>query len=174
MGVDLGGIGKGFALDRAARLLAAAGVERALLDLGGEALALSPRGRPWRLAVAHPLDRLRPAARIAIARGAVSTSGQAERGVTVRGRRYGHILDPSSGRPLATRATVTVVAPSATRADGLSTALLVMGRESAFALARRHPEVGVLWIEPDHGLLRAWKWNLSATAEPGVAIRWMN
>ncbi|TMQ67458.1 MAG: FAD:protein FMN transferase [Candidatus Eisenbacteria bacterium] len=174
MGVDLGGIGKGFALDRAARLLAAEGIERALLNLGGEVLALSPKGRPWPIAVAHPNDRLRPAVRIAIAQGAVSTSGQGVRGVTVRGKHLGHILDPSSGRPLDTQATVTVVAPSATRADGLSTALLVMGRERALALARRHQEIGVLWIEPDHGLLRAWKWNLSAIAEPGVAIRWMN
>ena len=172
--VDLGGIGKGFALDHAAAVMRARGVMRALLNLGGEVRAWSD-GAPWSVAVAHPADRLRPVVRLAVAGGAVSTSGQAERGFEAAGRHHGHVLDPVSGRPVPTRATVTVTASHATRTDALAKAFLVRGREGAERLARELPGVGVLWLEPDGEAVKAWCWNgLSATAEPGAAVRWMN
>ncbi len=174
MGLDLGGIGKGYALDRAAAQLGERGARRALVNFGGEVLARSD-GPAWTVTVAHPNDRLRPVVALEIANSAVSTSGQSERGVEVRGRRYGHILEPSTGRPLERAASVTVVAASATRADALSTALLVMGRERAAEFATRNPELGVLWLEPAGDAVPAWKWNLpSAAALPGAAVRWMN
>lgn len=172
MGIDLGGIGKGFALDRAARALTRSGVERALLNFGGEVLAIGPG---WPVKVAHPAARLTPAVEIEVSDAAVSTSSQSERGVTVKGKRYGHIFDPETGRPLETEASVTVVGPTGTRADAFSTALLVMGREDAAAFAAAHPELGVLWLEPAGNAVRAWKWNLpSARAAEGVTLDWMN
>jgi thiamine biosynthesis lipoprotein len=171
MGVDLGGIGKGFALDRAALVLAGRGVRRATLNFGGELLVLGPET----VSVAHPTRRLTPLVEIAVADAAVSTSGQSERGVTVRGVRHGHILDPRTGRPVPTAASITVVCPGATRADALSTALLVMGREGAGVFAAAHPEVGVLWLDPVPGGVRAWRWNLSdVRAVPGASVRWMD
>ena len=170
MSVDLGGIGKGLALDRAADRLRENGVDRGLLNFGGETLAL---GADWDVAVADPSARLTPAVRLRVSAGAVSTSGQSERGVVVRGRRYGHIVDPRDGRPVERAGSVTVVAPSATRADALSTALLVMGRERAGEFAARHPEVGVLWLEPKGATMRAWKWNLPRCAAERT-IEWMN
>ncbi|MBI5709076.1 MAG: FAD:protein FMN transferase [Candidatus Eisenbacteria bacterium] len=173
VGVDLGGIGKGYALDRAADALRGRGVKRALLNLGGEVLAMT-RGAPWAVSVAHPGDRLVPVVRLALSNGAVSTSSQGERFVTVKGARFGHILDPRSGSPARTEASVTVVAGSGTRADALSTALLVLGLEDARAFARAHPDIGVLWIEPDGPAVRAWAWNLPALAEePGARVDWM-
>jgi len=172
MGIDLGGIGKGYALDRAAMLIRAAGVGRALLNFGGETLAL---GRDWEVAVAHPLERLKPAVRFTVSDAAVSTSSQGERGIVVKGKRYGHIFDPRSGQPVATEASVTVVARSGTRADALSTGLLVMGRDEAGSFAAKHPEIGVLWLEPAEGSLQVWKWNLrNLVAESDSAVEWMN
>jgi thiamine biosynthesis lipoprotein len=170
MGVDLGGIGKGFALDRAAAILAHHGMTRVVINFGGELLV---RGRES-VEVADPLRRLTPAVEIAVADMAVSTSGQSERGFTSAGVRYGHILDPRTGRPVATAASVTVVCSSATRADGLSTALLVMGRQRAAQFAGAHPGVGVLWLEPGAGGIRGWRWNLpAAQAVPGATVQWM-
>jgi thiamine biosynthesis lipoprotein len=171
MGVDLGGIGKGYALDRAAAVLRRGGIERALLDFGGETLSLGG----WDVMVAHPERRLTPCARLAARDVAVSTSGQSETGIEAGGRRHGHVLDPATGAPIPTRASVTVVAASATEADALSTALLVMGRARAAEFATRHPELGVLWLEPGNRRVRAWKWNLStAAALPGTTMEWMN
>ena len=170
MSVDLGGIGKGLALDRAADRLRENGVERGLLNFGGETLAL---GAGWDVAVADPSARLTPAVRLRVSSGAVSTSGQSERGIVVEGRRYGHILDPRTGRPVEAAGSVTVVARSATRADALSTALFVMGRERAGEFAARHPELGVLWLEPQGATVRAWKWNLPRCAAERT-IAWMN
>ena len=173
MAVDLGGIGKGIALDRAAEALRAGGVRRALLNFGGEILAAG-EGDPRELAVADPADRLRPAVLLKLAPGALSTSAQSERGFERDGVRYGHVLDPRSGQPLATRASVSVVAASSARADALATALLVMGRQTAAAWAMEHRDVGVLWLEPAGEGVRAWTWNLEGvTAAPGARVEWM-
>jgi thiamine biosynthesis lipoprotein len=172
MGLDLGGIGKGYALDRAEKTLRDAGIERALVNFGGEVLGLSD-GASWVVKVAYPQERGRPAVLIALRNGAVSTSGQSERGVQVKTTWYGHILDPVRGTPLATEASVTVVTRSATRADALSTALLVMGREAAEQWTKEHSDIGVLWLEPDERGVRAWRWNLpGATAAPGARVDW--
>jgi len=173
MGLDLGGIGKGVALDDAAQALALHGVSRALLNLGGEIRAISA-GAAWTVTVAHPNDRLRPVVSFGVREAAVSTSAQSERGIEVRGRRYGHILDPRTGGPLERAASATVVAANSTRADALSTALLVMGRERAAEFAALHPDLGVLWLEPAGRALEAWRWNLAdAAALPGADVRWM-
>jgi thiamine biosynthesis lipoprotein len=172
MGLDLGGIGKGYALDAAARLIAGDSVARALINFGGEVLAI---GTDWEVAIADPVDRLKPAVGLTVSNAAVSTSSQSERGVVVKKKRYGHILDPRTGQPVSSTASVTVIACSATRADAISTALLVMGREEAAAFAEDHRDLGVLWLEPDGETVRAWTWNLpAARAEPGVRLEWMN
>lgn len=173
MGVDLGGITKGYALDHALELLRTRRVPRALLQLGGEYAGFSD-GEAWVLDVTDPADPTRPVLRLVLKRGAVSTSGQGRRFVTPDHQQYSHILDPRIGKPLETRATVTVVTSSAARADGLSTALLVMGRERARAFAEAHPDVGVLWLEPEDRKFRASRWNLpTVSVEPDVEVDWV-
>lgn len=173
MGLDLGGIAKGFALDRAAEVLAARGATRARLNLGGELRVLGAPAHA--LAIADPVHRLRPALTLRLARGALSTSAQSERGFVRRGVRYGHVLDPRTGRPVATRAAVSVIAADGTRADALSTALLVMGRAAAARFAAAHPELGVVWLEPAARGVRAWRWHVSdLSPAPGVPVAWMN
>lgn len=143
--IDLGGIGKGIALDEAATVLQAAGVRAALLDFGGQVLALgAPPDEPgWIVAIAHPLDRDRPVLALRLARASLATSGNAERAITAGGRRHGHLLDPRTGGPVDTDATVSVVATDATAADALATALLVAGPSGAEALA---PVSGASWV----------------------------
>lgn len=172
MSVDLGGIGKGFALDRAAEVLVQHGVRRALINLGGEVLA---RGDAQTIRVAHPTARFTPVVEFVVGDAAISTSAQSERGFTAGGTRHGHVLDPRTGRPAPTAASVTVVCRSATRADALATALLVMGRERAAGFLLAHHDVGALWLEPAGDAVRAWRWNLSEVATAaGATVRWMD
>lgn len=155
--LDLGGIAKGFALDRAAAVLAARGVTTAVLDAGGQRLLLGAGADVW---VAHPEQREQPLVCVTLAPGSLATSAQSERARRVHGRRIGHVLDPRTGLPCATRASVSVFAASGTRADALSTALLVLGRDGARAFAAAHPELGVLWLEPAGHRVQAHAWNL--------------
>jgi thiamine biosynthesis lipoprotein len=158
MAIDLGGIGKGFALDHAVAAMEQRGAVRGLLNFGGEICAWSD-GAPWSVSIADPADRMRPVLHFTIANGAVSTSGQSERGFEHKGVRYGHVLDAKSGRPVESTGSVTVIATSATQADALSTALLVMGRGDAGMFARTHTDIGVIWLEHSSAGLLAWIWN---------------
>ncbi|HEV8375909.1 MAG TPA: FAD:protein FMN transferase [Candidatus Polarisedimenticolia bacterium] len=141
-GIDLGGIGKGFALDRAAAVLEKRGIRAALLDAGGQILALgSPPGEPgWRIAVADPRDRGHPALELVLRDVSAATSGNSER--------PGEILDPETGVPVAGRFSATALAAEATAADALSTALFVMGPARGEAWARGRSDVLVVYLEP--------------------------
>ncbi|HEX9638226.1 MAG TPA: FAD:protein FMN transferase, partial [Acidobacteriota bacterium] len=100
--LDPGAFGKGAALDRAAEALRAGGSRAALLDFGGQVVALGsgPGGQEWRVAIADPGDRSRPIARLGLRDVSVATSGQSERGARAGDRILGHIVDPRSGAPV--------------------------------------------------------------------------
>jgi len=174
MGVDLDGIARGWALDRTARILRDAFVKRARVDLGGRVLVMTD-GEPFGIGIADPADRLRPVVSLAARNTMISTSSQSERGFEVAGRRYGHVLDPGTGEPVPTNASCTVVTGSGARADALSTALLVMGREKAWRWLEGRQDLGVLWLEPAGGDVRAWRWNLpAAQALTDARFKWMD
>jgi thiamine biosynthesis lipoprotein len=135
MEIDLGGIGKEYAVDRAAALVAAAVPDAFLVNFGGDLFASAPRrgGRPWGVGVDDP-DRTGEAAlyRVDLPRGGLATSGDARRFVLWRGRRLGHILDPRTGWPIedAPR-SVTVVASTCIEAGTLSTLAYLKGPGAA-------------------------------------------
>ncbi|MBU8871666.1 MAG: FAD:protein FMN transferase [Gemmatimonadales bacterium] len=126
---DLGGIAKGFAVDQAALRLEEAGVTNGLIDLGGNLFCLggAPGRADWRVGIRDPLDRDRYFASVSVTECGVSTSGSYERFVTINGHRYGHIMNPTTGQPAEGILSTTVFAPTALLADGLSTALFVLG-----------------------------------------------
>ena len=174
MAIDLGGIAKGFALDHAFAVLEGRGVRRARLNFGGEICVITDSA-PWPVTIADPADRMRPVVALELREGAVSTSGQSQRSFRAKGRDWGHILDPRTGRPVVDPGSVTVIAGSATQADALSTALFVMGRAEGEIFAREHPEIGVLWLEPAGDHVRAWGWNLPATRDVAeTRVEWMD
>jgi thiamine biosynthesis lipoprotein len=133
MGIGLGAIAKGYAVDRVAALLVAEGFSSCLVNGGGDVLGRGqkPSG-PWIVGVRDPRggpgDLL---GEMPLRDAALVTSGDYERYAEVDGRRYAHILDPRSGRPAEGLASVTVLASTAERADAWATALLVMGPEEA-------------------------------------------
>ncbi|HSV74584.1 MAG TPA: FAD:protein FMN transferase [Chthonomonadales bacterium] len=135
MRLDLGGIAKGFALDRAMDELRTHDIAAALVEMGGDILVSNaPPGRPgWTVEVANPAPGARPQT-LVLANQAVSSSGDTEQYVEFDGVRYSHIVDPRTALGLTSRIAATVVAPTATISDALSTAVSVLGPARGRAL----------------------------------------
>jgi len=162
--LDTGGFGKGVALREAARALRGAGIESAILNFGGQVLALgSGAGDEVIVPVAHPLRRSEAVLRLRLQGRSASTSSQSERTLTVGGRRVGHILDSRSGEPVPPWGSVTVVARDPAVADMLSTALLVLGPEAGARWAERRSDVGVLFLLQRDGRVLP-RWNRAMEA----------
>lgn len=147
--LDLGGIGKGYAVDRALAVLRTAGVRRVKLDFGSSSLAFEGSTEAgWPVVIADPRDRDSPLLTFRLQRGSVSSSGQLERMAEQNGRLYGHIFDPRTGGPVqSSLLLVTVIAPDATRADALSTALFVLGYEKSQPILSRMSDVSAIFVE---------------------------
>jgi len=148
--LDLCGIAKGRALDLAASLAAEAGISNLLMDLGGEIIALGGHSsrRSWRIGIeVSPGSASPPVLRIPSG-AAVATSGIAGQSYVLRGRRYGHIIDPRTGAPAAGALfSVTVVAPDAMSADGWATALFAAGPGRGPDMAETRGLAAVFLIE---------------------------
>lgn len=132
--LDLGAIAKGQLADELSALLTRKGCHSALIDLGGNIYAHGTKtdGSPFTVGIAHPHKDNALAATVAVSDMAVVTSGSYERGYTVNGKRYSHILDPATGLPVENDlASVTILTASACTADVLSTACFVMGYDAA-------------------------------------------
>jgi len=140
MSLDVGGIGKGYALDEALKVLEAHGVHRALVTGGGDmaAGAPPPGKKGWRIEVA-PLDitNAPPARFVLLTRAGLATSGDLFQRLEIGGKRYSHIVDPRTGLGLTDHSLVTVIAKDATTADALSKVVSVLGHEKSFPIVRR-------------------------------------
>lgn len=136
--VNLGAVGKGYALDCAASVLRDSGVHHALLSAGGSSIvAMGGRGAGWVVDVVSPLRPGQPIATLSLRNAALGTSGAGEQFVVQDGRRYGHVIDPRTGWPADGILSVSVVASSAARADALSTGFLVGGGRPGEAVLQR-------------------------------------
>jgi thiamine biosynthesis lipoprotein ApbE len=127
--LDLGAIGKGYAVDRAVEVLKTRDITSACVNLGGNIYALgTPPGRDsWKIGVQHPREKERLLGHLELRDCAVATSGDYERFFVMEGKRYSHLLDPRTGWPVEGMVSVTVIAPNATEADALSTSAFVLG-----------------------------------------------
>lgn len=139
--VDLGGIAKGFTSARVMEIFRENGVENGILSLGGnvQALGTKPDGSLWRVGLQDPADERALFATLELADKAVITSGAYERNFEQNGIVYHHIIDPRTGYPAESGlSSVTIVSDDGTLADGLSTALFIMGKEAAVEFWRSH------------------------------------
>lgn len=148
--IDLGGIAKGFGVDRAADALRSFGVTDGLVNVGGDLVALGAdaSGEPWRIGVRSPVDPSGLAATLAVTDEAVATSGDYLRFFEHGGRRYHHLLDPRTGTPYRTAMrSLTVRADRCMAADAAATALFGLGEPAATELcARASGRVGILHV----------------------------
>ncbi len=168
--VDTGGFGKGAALREARAALLAHGARTAVLNFGGQVLALGAgeRGQGWRVPVAHPARRGEPAALLVLRDRSAATTSQSERFVVVGDATFGHVLDPRNGRPVAPWGSVTVVAADPLVADVLATALFVMGPERGLDWLAGHDDVAALFlIRRGDALERRWSAPMEAYLASG-------
>ncbi len=151
--LDLGGIAKGWAIDRAAAALRSSGIRDFIINAGGDlAVAGSKGGKPWRVGIQHPRDPQAFLRKVNPAEGALVTSGDYERAYTWEGERYHHILDPRTGYPAQACQSVTVWATTATRADALATAVFVLGAAEGMALLASESGAEGLVVDAEGGV----------------------
>jgi thiamine biosynthesis lipoprotein len=151
----LGGMAKGWAVERAARWLARVGP--ALVDAGGDIAVSGPRvaGEGWAIAVADPFAPECELALLTLLSGVIATSGRDYRRWQQAGTWHHHIVDPRTGRPARTDVvTATVVAPTAWQAEAAAKAALILGGRDGLAWIDRHPPLGVLLTIEDGSVLR--------------------
>ncbi len=144
MEIDLGGVGKEYAVDRAADLLRAQGIRSAIVNFAGDVRTIGSRGdgHPWRVGVLDPQDRRRCRFAVcALGDTGVATSGDYERGFVKDGKRYHHILDARTGWPAKGVSSVTAIAASAFRAGRFATAAFLLGAGAGLALLEDTPGV---------------------------------
>lgn len=152
--IDLGGIAKGYAVDRGIEALRAAGVERAMVNAGGDTRIIGDRfGRPWIAGIRHPDDEHKVVLRMPITDAAMSTSGDYERFFDEGGVRYHHILDPKTGKSASKVRSVTVIGPTATRTDALTKSIFIMGAEEGIAFINSIEDVDAVVVKPDGKVL---------------------
>jgi len=159
MEINLGSIGKGYALDRCAERMGEHGIDHFLLH-GGQSsvLARGSRGhfttgeaaarQGWWIGVRHPERPRQRLVEVRVLNRALATSGSAAQFFLCDGKRYGHILDPRTGQPAEGTLSATVIAPTAAEADAISTACYVMGRDAALEFCRQRPKLGLIFVAP--------------------------
>jgi thiamine biosynthesis lipoprotein len=174
---DLGGIAKGFIIDRALLKLRGA-VDGAMLDIGGDlgVLGHAGDGRPWDIGVVDPrrnADNEPPLETLTLKNMGVASSGGYARFVEIDGERRSHILDPRSGEPAKAVFGVTVVAPTAAEADALATALCVLDPAEGIALIDRQKVAACLIVDRSGAVHRSRLWNrFKARSSRAMAATW--
>ncbi len=156
MAVDLGGIAKGYTSQQVADLLREKGVSSAIFSLGGNvgAVGAKPDGSAWKIAVENPLDNQDYVGLLEVKDKFVVTSGGYQRFFEQDGKTYHHIIDPHNGYPAENGLiSVTVVSENGTKADGLSTALFVMGLDKALDLWKKSDDFEVVFVTDDGSVI---------------------
>ncbi len=155
--IDLGGIAKGYAVDRAAAILKASGVRSAFISSGSSSICAigSPPGqKAWPVDVSDPLDRSQKLERIDLKDSSISTSACREKTFESAGKTYCHIMDPRIGRPIVGLVSATIITESGVEAEVFSKALMVMGIEKARQFLKLHRNVKAIlyYNQPEGGL----------------------
>jgi len=133
--IDLGGIAKGYAVDRAVDIIRQCGISKAMVSAGGDSRILGDRvGRPWIIGIQHPRNAEAIVLRLPLSDSAISTSGDYERFFIENGRRVHHIINPSTGRSAGASWSATVTGPDAMTTDALSTSIFILGAVKGLAL----------------------------------------
>ena len=163
--IDLGGIGKGYAVDRGIAILQQRGIPHALVTAGGDSRIIGDRfGKPWIVGIRHPDDKARVIAKIPLVDTAMSTSGDYERYFDEDGVRYHHIIDPRTGKSASKVRSATILASTATRTDGLSKTAFVLGAEEAMKIYEKLDDVDAILVTPDGRVL--YSKGLEPAAQP--------
>ncbi|MBO0932038.1 FAD:protein FMN transferase [Fibrella aquatilis] len=154
MRIGFGGIGKGYAAERAKAIMQQQGVANGVVNAAGDLTAWGhqPNGQPWTIGIADPTPATSHTAtqafsHLCISNLAVATSGNYEKFVVIGGKRYAHTIDPRTGYPISGLKSVTILAPNAELADALATPVMVMGTRVGLHLINQLPHVGCVIVD---------------------------
>jgi FAD:protein FMN transferase len=155
--LDLGGIAKGYAVDRAVGILRSRNVRAALVSSGGSTvygLGAPPDRKAWSVDIQDPIDASKVADTVPLNNRSLSVAGSSEKAFEVGGRRYAHIMDPRTGRPVQGMLTVAVLTKTGTEGDALDDALFVLGPSKSAECLKHYPDAEALLFLPD--AVRGW------------------
>ncbi|HSY38201.1 MAG TPA: FAD:protein FMN transferase [Polyangia bacterium] len=174
MRMGLGGIAKGYAVDRCSAVLRAAGLENFMVQAGGDLFVAGRKGSAnWMVGVRDPRGGPRDIiARMPIQDHAFSTAGDYERGFVLNGRRYHHIIDPKTGYPATASREVTIFAPSAFLADALDDSVFILGPKKGMELVDSYPDCATLIVDAQNKVWvsKSLEGKLQRTAAPTDGI----
>lgn len=155
MKMDLGAVGKGYAISKARSILVERGVKSAIISAGSSIAVIGDnRGKPWKVGIKDPRHPDDVVGIITLDGGqAVSTSGDYERYFELGGKRYHHILNPATGMPADESRSVTIISNDAAQADALSTAVFVMGPKRGLAFLSNFKDVYAVIVDKDGGVI---------------------
>jgi len=150
MAIDLSGIAKGYAVDRAFDLLRTLGYKNLIVNAGGDLRVGGLKSdQPWSIGIQDPRVSQRIMAKISVADAAIATSGDYEKFFIYQGKRYHHIFNPKNGLPPDGCQSVTIICKEGMTADGLATAVFVLGLEKGYALCQKLEGVDCLIVDKE-------------------------
>ena len=154
MRIGFGGIGKGYAADRAKYILQSEGIKSGVVNASGDLIAWGNQadGRTWTIGIASPENIHHPFSSMSITNKAVATSGNYEKFVIINGKKYSHTIDPKTGFPVSGIKSVTIICPNAELADALATPVMVMGINVGLNLINQLSDVECIIIDDNNKL----------------------
>ncbi|MFP5080058.1 FAD:protein FMN transferase [Pedobacter sp. JCM 36344] len=152
MRIGFGGIGKGYAADRAKQVMMGRGIESGIVNAAGDLITwgLQPSGKPWTIGIADPNSKQRAFSALSISNMAIATSGNYEKYALIDGKRYSHTINPKTGLPVSGIKSVSIICPSAELADALATPIVIMGAKVGLDLINQLRNVACVIIDDDN------------------------
>lgn len=157
MKIGFGAMGKGYAADKGRELMEARGVKAGIVNASGDMTTWGKniKGRAWKIGITNPFNEEKYLAVISLKRDAVTTSGSYEKYVEFEGKRYAHIINPVTGYPATGLISVTVLGPSAEIANGLSTSIMVLGKEKGLEFIKNFRAYSCLMLTDGGEMLKS-------------------
>jgi thiamine biosynthesis lipoprotein len=154
MRLGFGGIGKGYAADRAKAILQQNGVDSGIVNAAGDLITwgTQPNGKPWTIAIADPDKQMTPFSTLNISDMAIATSGNYEKYAVINGKKYSHTIDPKTGLPVSGIKSVSIICPSAEFADAMATPVTVMGISVGLNLVNQLQQLACVIIDDNNRL----------------------
>jgi thiamine biosynthesis lipoprotein len=154
MRIGFGGIGKGYAADRAKAILQQNGVDSGIVNAAGDLITwgTQPSGKPWTIAIADPDKQMTPFSTLNISDMAIATSGNYEKYAVINGKKYSHTIDPKTGLPVSGIKSVSIICPSAEFADAMATPVTVMGISVGLNLVNQLQQLACVIIDDNNRL----------------------
>ena len=151
MRIGFGGIGKGYAADRAKSVMIGKGIQSGIVNAAGDLITwgMQPNGQPWTIGIADPDRQQHAFSALSISNMAIATSGNYEKYAVIDGKKYAHTIDPKTGLPVEGLKSVSILCSSAELADALATPVMVMGRAVGLDLVNQLNNVACVVVD-DH------------------------